>query len=73
MKNLNLNTPFIGWLFSVLFWKVDFEKKGIYTRIMFFEYDSYEKDYYNKIDTGWDIHHLNTCCNIITVWYFKAN
>jgi hypothetical protein len=68
--NVN-NTP--SWALKVIFWRIDFDGKGTYTRDMFMFYDTYRENYYFKMFDGWRMHNLSNYMGIITVWYFKPN
>lgn len=60
------------WAIKLIFWRIDFELKGTYSRDMFIFYNTYRENYYFKMQTGWKIHNLSNW-GIITVWYFKPN
>jgi hypothetical protein len=70
MKRFNLNTTFDNIIFSILFWKIEFERKGLYERKVFLFYSDYREDYYKMMADGYRVHNLSNY-GIITVWYYK--
>jgi len=68
--NIN-NIP--AWAIKLIFWRIDFELKGTYSRDMFIFYHTYRENYYFKMNDGWKIHNISNYGIFITVWYFKPD
>jgi len=62
-----------AWLVQLIFFRIDFIKKGDYERKQFISYEKYKVDYYDMMDEGYLVHNLSNYFGIITIWYFKAN
>ena len=69
-----LNVPNIHlWLIKLIFFNIDFDNSGKYTREVFISYHTYRENYYYKMQNDWHMHKLSNYLGIITVWYFKPN
>lgn len=58
-------------LAKLLFFRIDFDKYGLYNRRVFYSYYKYRKHYDQMISDGWSVHNLSYRMGIIVIWFYK--